>query len=61
VRVSVEGELYAGVAEEVLDEFRVRAAREQEGGAGVPEIVPAGVGYINRLGMDILSPVKEAS
>ena len=40
MRVTVKGKLDAGVAEQVLDELRVRAAREQQGGACVPQIVP---------------------
>ena len=31
----------AGVANQMLDELRMRAAREQEGGARVPKIMPA--------------------
>jgi hypothetical protein len=44
VRVAVEGKLYRAVAEKLLDVLRVRAAREQEGGACEPEIVPAYIG-----------------
>jgi hypothetical protein len=33
--------MYAGVTEQVLDKFRVRASREQQSGARVTEIVPA--------------------
>jgi hypothetical protein len=41
VRVSIESELYGGVTSEVLDVLRVRAAREQDREAAMPQIVPA--------------------
>ena len=47
MRVAVESYADRGVAEQMLDEVRVRAAREQQGGARVPESVPA---YIRHPG-----------
>jgi hypothetical protein len=44
VRVAVEGELYAGVTREVLDELGVHAPAEKQSEARVPEIMPANVG-----------------
>ena len=41
MRIAVEGHGYAGVPKKVLDQFRVDAAPQKEGSAGVPEIVPA--------------------
>src|SRR5215210_8061110 len=41
VRVAVKVHGYRGVPEKVLYEFRVDAAPQKEGSAGVPEIVPA--------------------
>ena len=44
VRVAVEGPGYRGVAKEVLDKFRVDATLQEQGRAGVPQVVPADVG-----------------
>ena len=44
MRIAVEGKLYQGVAEALLDVLWMRATREKEGGAGVLEVVPAYVG-----------------
>jgi hypothetical protein len=44
VRVAVEGHGYRVVSKEVPDEFRVDAALQEQGSAGVPQVVPAGVG-----------------
>jgi len=49
VRVAVESHADRGVAEEVLDELRVRATREQQGSARVPEVVPAYVRHPRAL------------
>jgi hypothetical protein len=43
VRVAVEGELYAGVPREVLDELGVHAPAEKQREARVPEIMPANI------------------
>ena len=43
VRVAVKGELNAGVPEEVLNVLRVRATREQQGSARMPQIMKAQV------------------
>jgi hypothetical protein len=43
VRIEVEGHGYRGVSKEVLGEFRVDAALQEQGSAGVPQVVPAGV------------------
>jgi hypothetical protein len=40
VRVAIEGTLYAGVAEEVLDVLRVRASRDQDREAAMPLLTP---------------------
>jgi hypothetical protein len=44
VRVAVEGELYAGVPCEMLDELGVHALAGKQREARVPEIVPAYIG-----------------
>jgi hypothetical protein len=44
MRVAVEGELYAGVPCEVLDELGMHAPAEKQREARVPEVVPAYVG-----------------
>jgi hypothetical protein len=44
VRVAVEGHAYAGVPQEVLDQFRVDATPQKQVGACVPEIVPTNRG-----------------
>jgi hypothetical protein len=44
VRVAVEGELYAGVPCEMLDELGVHAPAGKQREARVPEIVPAYIG-----------------
>jgi hypothetical protein len=44
MRVAVEGHGYRGVSKEVLDEFRVDATLQEQGSAGVPQVVPADVG-----------------
>jgi hypothetical protein len=44
VRVAVEGELYAGVPGEVLDELGVHASPEKQSEARMPEIMPANIG-----------------
>ena len=44
VRVAVEGELYAGVPREVLDELGMHTSTEKQREARVPEAVPANVG-----------------
>jgi hypothetical protein len=50
VRVAVKGHGYRGVPEKVLYEFRVDAAPQKEGSAGVPEVVEAhGVGETGLL------------
>jgi hypothetical protein len=41
VRIAVEGHGYRGVSEKVLDEFRVDAALQEQGSAGVPQVVPS--------------------
>jgi hypothetical protein len=41
VRVPIQNHGYAGVSEQVLDQFRVYAAPQQQRGASVPEVVPA--------------------
>jgi hypothetical protein len=41
VRVRVEGDRYGGVAEEHLDDLGVDSSREEQGGAGVTEVVKA--------------------
>jgi hypothetical protein len=41
VRVAVESYGDRGVAKQMLDELRMCTTREQQGGAGVPEVVPA--------------------
>jgi hypothetical protein len=44
VRVAIKGHGHAGVPEKVLDQLRVDAAPQKQGGARVPEIVPANRG-----------------
>ena len=44
MRVAVEGELYAGVSGEVLDELGVHASTQKQSEARVPEIMPANIG-----------------
>ena len=44
--VGVEGHGYGGVTEEFLDEFRVDAPAQEQGGAGVTEVVEAYVGQV---------------
>jgi hypothetical protein len=44
VRVAVEGHGYAGVPQKMLDQFRMDASPQKEGGASVPEIVPTNRG-----------------
>ncbi len=39
--MSIKGHGYAGVPKKMLDQFRVDAAPQKQGGAGVPLIVPA--------------------
>ena len=41
VRITIEGHGYGGVPEQVLDQFRVDATPQEQGCAGVPEVVPA--------------------
>ncbi len=47
MRVAVQGHADRGVPEQVLDELRVRAAREQERGRRVPQVMPA---YVRQTG-----------
>jgi hypothetical protein len=49
VRVAVKSHGYAGEPEEVLDQFRVDATPQKEGGARMPEVVPADKGGPARL------------
>src|SRR5215218_3471333 len=49
MRVAIEGHGYRGVPKKILDQFRVDAAPQKEGSAGVPEIVPADRGRPARL------------
>ena len=44
MRVAVEGHDYAGVPKKVLDQFRMDATPQEQGGARVSEIVPANRG-----------------
>jgi hypothetical protein len=37
----IKGQLYAGVPKQMLDHLRVYAASQKQGGARVPEVVPA--------------------
>lgn len=43
VAVGVEGDADVGVPEHLGDDLRVDALREQQGGAGVPQVVEANV------------------
>src|SRR5215204_5559610 len=43
VRVSVQGHRYRGVPQKLLNELWMSALREQQGGAGVPEVMEADV------------------
>jgi hypothetical protein len=44
VRVAIEGELYAGVPREVLNELGMYVSAEKQSEARVPQVMPAYVG-----------------
>jgi hypothetical protein len=46
VRVAVKGHGYRGMTEKMLHEFRVDAAPQKEGSAGMTEVVPADRGEV---------------
>jgi hypothetical protein len=49
VRVAIKSHGYAGVPQEVLDQFRVDATPQKQVGACVPEIVPTNRGETRAL------------
>lgn len=44
MRVGIKGNDYVGVPERLLDHFGVSTDRQHQGGAGVTQVVEAGVG-----------------
>ncbi len=47
MRVGIQGYRYGGVAQKLLDQLRVYASAQEQGGAGVPKVVEA---YLRQTG-----------